>query len=131
VNTPYFTIDELVDLFRSSRPTVTREIMSGALRADYVNGRYTVPLPDAHRYLYDNTHAPDGAPATVPDPYGPLPRLYSFADVYRLTGITRRRLEEGARLDPPRFEHIKLGRKRWLTSRQIDLLDVPSLARAA
>jgi excisionase family DNA binding protein len=135
VNPQFLTIDELAKQLRSSRPTVTRAINNRKLVATQANGVYTVALEQAHLYLHRCTVSPDGR-VPQPDLAAPLPRLLSFAEAAllteRVTGQTRRSLQDGARARPPRFEHLRIGRMRWLTDAQVDkLLNARQLARVA
>lgn len=129
---PYFTIDELAERLRTSRPTITRAIASGALRATRGDGIWVISLADAHRYLRGLVVAPRHIRPAGLDVTAPLPRLHSFAEAAHRLGRSRRSLEDGARANPPRFAHVRHGRKRWLTDPQIKLLagDV-ALSRAA
>jgi hypothetical protein len=53
-------------------------------------------------------------------PTAEIPRLYSFPDVAGKTGIPLRILRE--RSWRAEFEHIRIGRERYLTQEQLDKL---------
>lgn len=55
-------------------------------------------------------------------PLDDLPPLFTLADVAEATGLSRRALEDGARAKPPKFEHVRLGGRRWMTAEQVGKL---------
>jgi hypothetical protein len=60
-----------------------------------------------------------------------LPALFSLAEVAEATGLSQRALEDGARARPPKFEHVRLGGRRWMTAEQVTALIQASTVTAA
>lgn len=57
--------------------------------------------------------------------------LFSLAEVAEATGLSQRALEDGARARPPKFEHVRLGGRRWMTAEQVTALIQASTVSAA
>ncbi len=48
-----------------------------------------------------------------------MERLYTLEEVAEATGLSARALADGARAQPPKFDHVRLHGKRWMTADQV------------
>ncbi len=60
-----------------------------------------------------------------------MEQLFTLEDVAAATGLPLRALADGARARPPKFDHVRLAGKRWMTAAQVEKLIAQNTQRAA